>query len=171
MTYDSKVKVKIFAFRAIDRFLVYVALIFDHKVILAIWNLYFNQHIMSNYMCLIYTHLINARKRSLYYEQCDRFKEYLTLDFKVISIFWDFCSNLHMICKYCSKYEYARSKNEIGGRVLSRRQVLSISDLYLWLPDHISDVRPLFRFWHYEQLLCNLESMMFLKYLMHANPL
>ena len=36
MTYDSKVKVKIFAFRAIDRFLVYVALIFDHKVILAI---------------------------------------------------------------------------------------------------------------------------------------
>ena len=33
MTYDSKVKVKIFAFRAIDRFLVCVALTFDNKVI------------------------------------------------------------------------------------------------------------------------------------------
>ena len=36
MTYDSKVKVKIFAFRAIDMFLVCVALTFDHKVISAI---------------------------------------------------------------------------------------------------------------------------------------
>ena len=59
------------------------------------------------------------------------FKEYLTLDVKVISIFRDFCCNLHMICNQCSKYEYARSKNEIGVRVLSRRQVLSISDLDL----------------------------------------
>ena len=36
MTYYSKVKVKIFAFRAIDRCLVCVALTFDLKVILAI---------------------------------------------------------------------------------------------------------------------------------------
>ena len=41
------------------------------------------------------------------------------------------CCNFHMICKYCSKYEYARSKNEIAVRVWSRRQVLSISDLDL----------------------------------------
>ena len=26
----------------------------------------------------------------------------LTLDFKVISIFWDFCCNLYRICTYCS---------------------------------------------------------------------
>ena len=36
MTYDSKVRVKIFAFRAIDRFTVCVALTFDRKVISAI---------------------------------------------------------------------------------------------------------------------------------------
>ena len=74
MTYYSKVKVKIFAFRAVDRFKVCVALNFDLKVISAILSLYFNQHIISNY-CAKYklTHLINARKRSLYYEQCDRF--------------------------------------------------------------------------------------------------
>ena len=36
MTYDSKVKVNIFAFRAIDRFKVCVAFTFDHKVISAI---------------------------------------------------------------------------------------------------------------------------------------
>ena len=76
-----------------------------------------------------------------------------------------------MLCKYCSKYEYARTKNEIGVRVLNRRQFLSISDIDLLLPDHISDVKPLFHFTHYEQSLCNLESMMFLKSLMHANPL
>ena len=58
------------------------------------------------------------------------FKEYLILDVKVISIFRDFCC-LYMICKYCSNYEYARSKNEKGVRVLSRRQVLSISGLDL----------------------------------------
>ena len=32
MPNDSKVKVKLFAFRAIDRFYVYVALTFEHKV-------------------------------------------------------------------------------------------------------------------------------------------
>ena len=62
-------------------------------------------------------------------------------------------------------------KNEIGVRVLSRRQVLHISDLDLWLPDHISDVKPLFYSTYYDQSLCNLESMMYLKSLMHANPL
>ena len=36
-----------------------------------------------------------------------------------------------MICKYCSKYEYEMLKNEIGVRVFSRRQGLSISDLDL----------------------------------------
>ena len=36
MTYDSKVKVKVFAFKAIDRFEVCVALNFDHKAISAI---------------------------------------------------------------------------------------------------------------------------------------
>ena len=76
-----------------------------------------------------------------------------------------------MICKYCSKYEYARSKNEIGVRVLSQRQVLIISDLDLCLPDHISDVKPMFYSTHYEQSLCNLESIMYLKPLMHSNPL
>ena len=60
--------------------------------------------------------------------------------------------------------------NEIGVRVLSRRQALSISDLDLRLPDHISNVKPLFHSTHYEQSLCNLESMMHLKSLMHANP-
>ena len=67
-----------------------------------------------------------------------------------------------MICKYCSKYEYARSKNEKGVRVLSRRQVLSISDLALRLPDHISDVKPMFHTTHYTQSLCNLEPMMYI---------
>ena len=52
----------------------------------------------------------------------------LTLDFKVISIFRGFCCNIYMICSYCSKYEYARSKNERGVRGLSRIQVLSISE-------------------------------------------
>ena len=33
MTYDPKVNVKLFAFRAIDRFKVCMALTFDHKVI------------------------------------------------------------------------------------------------------------------------------------------
>ena len=76
-----------------------------------------------------------------------------------------------MICKYCSKYEYARSKNKNDVRVLSRRQVLSISDLDLRLPDHISDVKPMFHSTHHEQSFCNLEAMMYLKSLMNANPL
>ena len=95
----------------------------------------------------------------------------LTLDFKVISIFWDLRCNFHMICNYCSKYEYARSKNERGVRVLSRRQVLSISDIDLWLPYHISDVKPLYYFRHYEQPLCNPEAMLYLKSLMHVTHL
>ena len=36
MTYDLKVKVKIFILRAIDKFKVCATLTFDHKVILAI---------------------------------------------------------------------------------------------------------------------------------------
>ena len=49
MTHYSKVKVKIFAFRAIDRFVVCVALTFVLKVISAILSLHFNQHIIRNY--------------------------------------------------------------------------------------------------------------------------
>ena len=87
MTYNSKVKVIIFAFRAIDRFKVCVALTFDHKVISAILNLYFNQHIMLN---INSPHHSMHESEVLYYEQCDRFFRIfllLTLDFKVISIF------------------------------------------------------------------------------------
>ena len=40
MTYDSNVKAKIFAFRAIGRFLVCVILPFDHNVISAILKLH-----------------------------------------------------------------------------------------------------------------------------------
>ena len=58
-----------------------------------------------------------------------------------------------------------------GVRVLSHRQVLSISYLGRWPPDHISDVKPLFHSTHYEQSLCNLEAMLYLKILMHVNPL
>ena len=82
-----------------------------------------------------------------------------------------FCCNLHMICNYCSKKEYAMSKNERGVHVLSHSQVLSISDLDLWLPDHISDVKPLFYSTRYEQSLCTLEAMMYLKSPMHVNPM
>ena len=48
---------------------------------------------------------------------------------------------------------------------------LSISDLDLWLPDHISDAKPLFYSRHYDQPLCNLEAMLYLKSLMHVNNL
>ena len=68
----------------------------------------------------------------------------LALDFKVISIFWSLCCNFHMICNYCKKYEYARSKKERCVRVLSPRQVLSISDLYLWLQGHINYLKHTF---------------------------
>ena len=64
-----------------------------------------------------------------------------------------------------------QKKKERGDRVLSCRQVLSISDLDLWLPDHVSDVKHLFYSTQYEQSLCNLEAILNLKSLMHVNPL
>ena len=73
MIFYSKVKVKIFAFRAIDRFKVCVALTFDLKVISAILSFHFNQHIICNY-CAKYKHTSSMHERGvLYYEQCERF--------------------------------------------------------------------------------------------------
>ena len=66
MTYYSKNKVKIFAFRAIDRFLVCVALTFDLKIIFAILSLHFNQHIISNH-CAKYKHTSSKHERGVFY--------------------------------------------------------------------------------------------------------
>ena len=104
MIYYSKVKVKLFAFRAIDRLEVCVALTFDLKVILAILSLHFNQHIICNY-CAIYKHTSSMHERGVCItSSVTDFKIIFDFDLKVISIFLDFCCNLH-IC--CSKYEYA----------------------------------------------------------------
>ena len=59
-------------------------------------------------------------------------------------------------------------KIERGVCVFGHRQVLSISDLDLWLPDHISGFEPLFHSTHYEQSLYNLEAMLYLKSQMHV---
>ena len=93
----------------------------------------------------------------------------LTLDFKVISIFWNFVVIFTWYTIFAANMNMHGQKNERGVRVLSVfRQVLSISDLDLWLPDHISDVKHLFYSRHYEQPLCNLESMLYLKSPMHV---
>ena len=83
-----KVKVKIFAFRAIDRFRVCVALTFHLKVISAILSLYFNQHI-SNY-CAKYKHTSSMHERGVcIMSSLTDLRIFLTmtLNFKVISIF------------------------------------------------------------------------------------
>ena len=64
MIYYSKVKVKIFAFRAIDIFSVCVALTFDLKVISAILSLHFNQHIICNH-CAKYKHTSSMHERGV----------------------------------------------------------------------------------------------------------
>ena len=95
----------------------------------------------------------------------------MTLDFKVICIFWDFFYNLHIIDNHCGEYVHTRSKNERGIRVLSHSQVLSMCDLDLWPQGHISYLKPLFYSTHHDQSLCNLGAMMYLKSLMHVYPL
>ena len=65
MIYRSKVKVNILAFRAIDRFLVCVALTFDLKVISATLSLHFNQHFLCNY-CAKYKHTSSMHDRGVY---------------------------------------------------------------------------------------------------------
>ena len=64
MIFYSKVKVKIFAFRAIDRFKVCVVLTFDLKVISAILSFHFNQHILCNY-CAKYKHTSSMHERGV----------------------------------------------------------------------------------------------------------
>ena len=78
------VKVKRFAFRAIDKFQVCVALTFDLKVISAILSLYFNQLIISNYFAK-YKHTSSMHERGV----CimSSVTDLIALDFKVISIF------------------------------------------------------------------------------------
>ena len=96
----------------------------------------------------------------------------LTLDFKVICIFWYFFYNLHIIDNHCGEYIHTRSKkNERGISVLSYRQFLSMCDLDLWPQGHISYLKPLFYSKHHDQSVCNLEAMMYLKSLMHVYPL
>ena len=80
---------QILAFRAIDRFLVCVALTFDLKVILAILSLHFNLHTLCNY-CAKYKHTSSMHERGVCIMSIKTdFKNIfaLTLDFKVISIF------------------------------------------------------------------------------------
>ena len=55
---------QIFAFRAIDRFKVCVALTFDLNVISAILSLHFNQHIISN-NCAKYKHTSSMHERGV----------------------------------------------------------------------------------------------------------
>ena len=64
MINNSKVRVKIFAFRAIDRLKVCVALTFDLKVISVILSLHFNQHIICNY-CAKYRHISSMHERGV----------------------------------------------------------------------------------------------------------
>ena len=89
MAYSLKVKVKMFAFREITRFQACVTLNLDHKVISAILNLHFNQHIISSY-CAKYKHTSSMHERGVcIMSSVANFKNNLTLifDFKVISIF------------------------------------------------------------------------------------